>query len=113
MSDPQQPGRHIPGYPRVLAEPVPKDVRDAYVAAEHDLFWLLDHGALTGVAAILRERRVQIEEGRDQFRVTEPDPPGCIELTACDVRRLTEELAKSAALGAAHIDHLTREEGRQ
>jgi hypothetical protein len=44
-----------------MTEPVPKEHRDAFVQADNDLFWLSEHGALAGVAAIIRERRRQIE----------------------------------------------------
>jgi hypothetical protein len=58
MSDDAQ---HIPGRLRTLSEPVAREVRDAYVTAENDLFWLTDHGALAGVAEIIRERRRQVQ----------------------------------------------------
>jgi len=45
-----------------MTEPVPKEHRDAFVQADNDLFWLSEHGALAGAAAVLAERRRQIEK---------------------------------------------------
>lgn len=33
-----------------IPEPVPEELRDAYVAAEHDLMWLAGHGRLADAA---------------------------------------------------------------
>jgi len=71
--------------------------------AMDDMAWLWKHRALTGVADIMRERRQQIESGKEP-RYRESG----FELTEDDVVMLKGELRRSGALAAFEISRLNR-----
>lgn len=107
-----------------IEEPVDKGFREEFVAADQDLYWLAEHGALAGVAEILCERRRQIErlgytverderEHEDGFLVSEASAAttsaivGVVEGISgpADVEH---DLRQAGALCAAEIDRLNR-----
>lgn len=107
----------------MINEPVDKQIRDAYIAADQDLFWLAEHEALGGVAEILRERRRQIEQlGFDAEHDDQFDDGWLISTAARRLREMSygiqegtttypeaeHALRQAAALFAAEMDRLHR-----
>jgi hypothetical protein len=89
---------------------------DSVIAA--DLIWLQSHGALGGVAAVIRERRRQIEQlGYDTAHDDRHDLAELAFWSADRARRAASDiiptaqrkLAQAAALAAAEIDRLARQ----
>jgi hypothetical protein len=96
--------------------------RDLTAQAQADIAWLEKHGAVAGVAAVVRERRRQIERhGYDLNHDNEHDrgwmttEAALLAANAVYMIRFDpagdedsrDELAKAAALAAAEIDQLT------
>jgi len=107
----------VPGIPALKAL-----ARD-YLAAQEDLVHLANHGALAGVAEVIRERRRQVEKGYTAVHDDAANPDGGLMSLAEDVLAFAiqdrrdgtaspagdeEGLREAGALCAAEIDRLNR-----
>jgi hypothetical protein len=97
-------------------------VSNAFMEAARDLVWLDDHGAMGGVAEILRERRRQIEvKGYDAAHDDSQDAGAMImqaehrlrvtRARICDGVPVVLAFRQAGALLAAEMDRLLRHQG--